>query len=126
LRLWSRSLIPQGKIALAVCREVVEQLEKAQEGRQLTKGERNLIKTLKMRILGIAAIEKSRAKQKSRLTWIRKGDANTKYFHLMANIRKKKNFIHALQSENGVVVTQRDKHEVIYNTHELMFLGHAP
>jgi hypothetical protein len=34
--------------------------------------------------------------KKSRIIWLRLGDANTKYFHLMANARKTKNFIHSL------------------------------
>jgi hypothetical protein len=65
----------------------------------------NLIKQLKARLLGLAAIEKSRARQKSRLTWLRKGDTNTKYFQLMTNIRKQKNFIHTLQSGDTVAIS---------------------
>jgi hypothetical protein len=65
----------------------------------------SLIKQLKARLLGLAAIEKSRARQKSRLTWLRKGDANTKYFQLMTNIRKQKNFIHTLQSGDMVAIS---------------------
>jgi hypothetical protein len=37
---------------------------------------------------GLAAIEKSRARQKCRITWHRKGDANTKFFQIMSDIRK--------------------------------------
>jgi hypothetical protein len=70
LRKWSRTLIPQGKMALAVCREVIEQLEKTQESRMITPQERALIKHLKHRILGLPAICKSRARQRSRLTWL--------------------------------------------------------
>ena len=35
-------------------------------------------KRLKLRILGLVAIEKSKLRQRSRITWIKKGDANTK------------------------------------------------
>jgi exonuclease III len=78
LQIWSKSLISQSKVATMVCREVIEQLERIQEIRQWSEGEKNLIQTLKVRLLGLAAIERSRARQKSRLTWLQKGDANTK------------------------------------------------
>jgi hypothetical protein len=73
-----------------------------------------LVRLLKSRILGLTAIQKSRAKQKSRLTWLRLGDANTKYFHLMANARKKKNHIHTLTTDNGVAVSEAKKQSVIH------------
>jgi hypothetical protein len=50
-RSWSRSLIPQTKVASAVCREVIQQLESTQEQRQLNLEERQLISTLKNRLL---------------------------------------------------------------------------
>jgi hypothetical protein len=112
---WSKSLMNQIKVALAICREVIAQLEKAQEVRSLSIQERELIKQLKHRILGLAAIHKSQARQRSRMIWLQKGDANTKLFHLMANSRKKKNHIRSLQSENGVAFSQADKHKVIFN-----------
>lgn len=59
LRPWSKTLIPQGKVAMAVCREVIFQLDLAQENRALTEAERDLRKTLKFRLLGLAAIEKA-------------------------------------------------------------------
>jgi hypothetical protein len=115
LRAWSRSLVPQGKIAMTICREVIGQLEKAQESRQLTTGEWNLIKELKIRILGLAAIERNKAKQKSRITWLQKGDANTRFFQLMVNVRKQRNFIHTLHIEDQLAVKQSEKQQAVYN-----------
>jgi hypothetical protein len=44
----------------------------------------------------------------------------------MANIRKQKNFIHALQTRNSVAVTQRQKHAAVYD-HFLEHVGtHIP
>jgi hypothetical protein len=53
---------------------------------------------------------------------MRLGDANTKYLHLMANLRKKKNCIQYLQTENGPAISKKCKHEVIYN-HYLQHSG---
>jgi hypothetical protein len=126
LKAWSKTVIPQGKLTMAICREVVDQLETAQEDRHLTVDETNLIKHLKVRFLGLAAIEKSRAKQKLRLTWLRKGDVNTKYFQLMANIRKQRNFIHPLHLGNSVVFGHQEKQDVVYQ-HYLQHIGtHVP
>jgi hypothetical protein len=72
LRTWSKSFTSQAKVVMAICREVIAQLQKAQENRILIDTERNLVQLLKMRLLGLAAIEKSRAKQKSRITWLKK------------------------------------------------------
>jgi hypothetical protein len=116
-RSWSRSLIPQTKVASAVCREVIQQLESTQEQRQLNLEERQLISTLKNRLLGLAAIEKCRARQKSILTWLKKGDANTRYFQCMANVRKQRNFIHALQVQgsNYLATSENNKQKVIFD-----------
>jgi hypothetical protein len=77
LKQWVRGIIQQKILAIATCREVIRQLEKVQEFRVWLAAEHNLIKLLKSRILGLAAVDRSRARQKSRLTWMRLGDANT-------------------------------------------------
>jgi hypothetical protein len=99
---------------MAICRDLIAQLETTLENRVLFAAERQLIKHLRLRLLGMAGIKKSRARQRSRITWMRQGDANTKFFHLMTNARKKKNFIHSLQTENVIALTQNAKHEAIY------------
>jgi hypothetical protein len=112
LSTWARKLIPLGKLTIIIYREVIAQLDNAQENRALTEDELQLKKLLKNRILGLASIERSRARQQSRLTWIRKGDANTKYFHIMASTRRKNNFIAVLNNGTNAVTSQRDKHQV--------------
>jgi hypothetical protein len=122
LRSWSKSLIPHTKLTMAIYREVIHQLEAASEMRLLTQQECDVIYVLKNRLMGLAVIEKCRARQKSRITWLRKGDANAKYFQIMANVRKQKNCIHTLQTDNHLASSQKDKHQVIYD-HFLNHLG---
>jgi exonuclease III len=57
LKSWSRKIVSQGKMAMAVCREVIAHLDIAQERRTLSPEERGLVKSLKLRLLGLAAIE---------------------------------------------------------------------
>jgi hypothetical protein len=73
LSAWAHTIIPMGKLAAVICREVIAHLESAQENRTLSEEEGHLKKLLKDRILGLAAIERSRACQQSRLTWLKKG-----------------------------------------------------
>jgi hypothetical protein len=101
LSAWSKKLIPMGKLAGHICREVIAQLDIAQESRALSEDEIQLRKLLKHMLLGLAAIDRSRARQKSRLTWLKKGDTNTKYFHTMANIRKTRNYITVLKNDSS-------------------------
>jgi hypothetical protein len=60
-------------------------------------------------------VEKSRAKKKkSRITWPKKGETNTRYFHLMANLRKQRNFVHALQGRDSIACSKKEKEEMVY------------
>jgi hypothetical protein len=126
IRTRSRRLIPHPKITMTICREVILQLETEQEARALSNAELALMKTLKLRILGRAAIEKTRARQKSRITWLRKGDANTKYFHLMANLRKQRNHILALQVDNSMVFSEKEKQQAVFSHFQSHIGTHVP
>lgn len=83
-----------------------------------------LRRRLKLRSTGLAVIEKSRMRQRSRLTYIRCGDANTKFFHLKANARSWKNYILCLQNEGGMVFSQQEK-EKVADEYFSEYLGNA-
>lgn len=76
--------------------EVIHRLDIAQESRPLTDAELLLRKGLKHRVLGYVVVERSRKRQASRITNLKEGDANTRFFHLKANARRRKNHIQRL------------------------------
>jgi hypothetical protein len=63
------------------------QLDQTQEQRPLDNYELRAHRVAKDKILALAAVQKIRLRQCSRLTWIRAGDANTKLSHLRGNCR---------------------------------------
>jgi hypothetical protein len=126
LTFYSKSLVSHSKLAMIICKDVILQLEVAQERRPLSLGEIELVSKLKLRILGLAAVERSRARQKSRINWLRKEDVNTKYFHLMANLRQQRNFIHVLHSRNSLAFSQKDKQDDVYDHFQHHLGTHVP
>lgn len=90
-------------------KEILLQLEAAHEQRMLTTLELDLHKQLKAHSMGLAAIEKIRIRQRSRLTYIHCGDANTKFFHIRASARRRKNYIHCLHTDKGIVINHEEE-----------------
>jgi hypothetical protein len=80
LLIWRWKTVGNFNVQLAIIQTVLTLLEKAQESRQLSGDELEFRRSLKMKILGLVAIQKARARQHSRLIWMRLGDANTNFF----------------------------------------------
>jgi len=98
---------------LAIVKELILRLETAQEDKALSPDETDLLRCLKTRSIGLALIEKSRMRQRSWLTNLRLGDANTKFFQLRANARSRKNYIQCLQKGNEILFAQEDKEKEV-------------
>ena len=113
LRQWSNSIISDARLQLLMANEVILRLDEAQEHRQLSEEEMHLRMKLKRRVLGLAAVERARRKQVSRITNLKLGDANTKYFHRRVTARRRKNHIQQLKKGQGWAVTHDEKASVI-------------
>jgi hypothetical protein len=95
---------------------VILHFDLAQENRVLNANERDLHARLKRKVVALAVVERARKKQSARITHIKEGDANTKFFHLRVNARRRKNHIQRLKHGNGWV-TEHGAKENIVHTH---------
>ena len=81
------------KLLMAVATFVICRFDKAQEARILTDQELWLCRTLELALLGMASLERTIERERSRMRWVKERDANTKLFQASANGRRVKNFI---------------------------------
>jgi hypothetical protein len=126
IKLWRKTKVGDTRLHLAISKELILRFETAQEERVLTQEELDLLNALKARALGLAVIEKSRIRQRARLTRIRLDDVNTKFFHLSASSRARKNFIHCLQPPIGNLAVAHEEKEKIIQEHFKSHLGTTP
>ena len=99
--------------------EVILRLDEAHEFRQLSPEEQTLRKRLKLRVQGLAVIERACHSQAARLRELKLGDANTKFFHRRTNTRRRKNFIQRLQKRDAEWVTTHDDKAAEIHAHFL-------
>ena len=97
-----------------MAQQVIMQFDIAQENRELNEAEFRIRAKLKKKVLGWAVIERARKRQCARATNLKEGDANTRYFHLRANGRRRKNFIQRLRVGPGWAVSHDEKQEIIH------------
>jgi hypothetical protein len=109
---WGERKVGNIKLKIAMANTLILRFDVAQESRVLTHAEAWLRRTLKHVVLGLASLERTIAQQRSRIRWLREGDANTKLFHAVANGRRTKNFIASVREGEELVTTQERKNEV--------------
>lgn len=115
LRKWAKGLIGQNKVLMCAAGQLIAILDVVQEYRALSDQEIRLRRDLKLKFLGMAAVEKLRAKQSSRLHFIRASEASSKLFFLQANGRRRKNYIQSLQTAEGMFYKHEEKEHIVFD-----------
>jgi hypothetical protein len=114
LRSWARGILGNNKVLLQATQKLIGILDVVQDYRPLSELEIKLKRDLKTCFLGLTAVEKLRARQKSRLVAIRAAEANEKLFYMQANGRRRKNTILSLESDSGAAFTHEDKAQLLF------------
>ncbi|KAM0881027.1 hypothetical protein ACQ4PT_033198 [Festuca glaucescens] len=99
-------------------------LDTAQERRPLVDDEIRLRQLLKRRVLGLASLEHTIARQRARVAGLCDTDASAQFFHIYASKRNKRNNITTLRAGDRLVVDQVEK-EQLATSYFLQLLGTA-
>jgi hypothetical protein len=84
------------------------------DNQNLTEAERRFRNCLKLNLLGIAALQRSHWRQRSRLAWLNEGDANTRFFHSKASARNRKKLVLSLLADDHAITSQEEKLQHIH------------
>ena len=114
LQSWGDSKVGNLKLQIAMANLVIHRLDAAQDSRVLSDEEWWLRRTLKQLVLGLSSLERTMARQRSRMKWIKEGDANSTLFHIVANGRRARNFIPCIKHNGERVTEQTGKEEVFF------------
>ncbi|CAM0950375.1 unnamed protein product [Alopecurus aequalis] len=115
LKKWSSQLHGDLALRAAVTSTLILLLDKAMEKRQLTEQELRFRAMLKVNSLGIAAIQRSIWRQRSRIQWLKEGEASTRFFHSKASARRRRNFVQNLVVDDVVITDQEGKEQAFFN-----------
>jgi len=104
LKSWSAKHVGSVRLQLAIAKEIVYRLDLAQDQRTLSVGEIALRRKAKLCSLGLASFQRTILRQRARITFLAEGDANTKFFHLQAYHRNRKNVITRLRVDDTIIM----------------------
>ena len=74
LQSWSQKKIGHIKTQLALAKEITHQLEIAQDSRPLSDSEKWLLFSLKKHSLALSSLQRTMARVRSRIGWLKEGD----------------------------------------------------
>lgn len=86
----------------------------AQDSRLLSWEESWLVRKLKQHCLVLAYLERTNARLRSRVHYLKEGDAYTSFFHMQARYRSKRKFISNLLDGERLVSSHEQMEEVLH------------
>jgi hypothetical protein len=121
LKSWSDKRVGNIRLQIEWAKELIFRLDVAQEDRQLSPLEAWLRRELKRKYLGLCSLQRTIARQRSRINWLREGEANTKYFHIHTSHRRRKNYIPQITHNDTILVEQTQIEDAFAEHYEQLF-----
>ena len=119
-------MVGNANTKLHQARELLHQLDIAQDNRPLSDLEAWLRRRLKQHCLALASLQRTIARVRSSISCLQEGDANTAFFHAHARYRKRKNFIAKLQVDDNVFLSHEEKEQAVWDFYNGLLGTHAP
>ncbi|XP_074299234.1 uncharacterized protein LOC141630292 [Silene latifolia] len=122
LQAWKKTSISRIGRDIDRKRKQLERLNEGDRDEESVRRRRKLV----AEISDLRRQEEQYWRQRSRALWLRDGDKNTKFFHMRAGERKRKNFIAKLIDDEGVIRMGDEKVGVVANNYfiELFSTAH--
>ncbi len=104
----------------------IQQLDTLEESQNLTLQQLDRRRQLKSHILKVVAEEEILWKARAKQHWLREGDDNTKFFHAMANGKRRENAINAVGDNGRLLYREGDKREYFFTKFKEVFAPISP
>lgn len=108
LRKWSRKLSNLNKL-IYNCNWVLSLLDGLEEQRTLSRLETSFKRLVTGHLNGLKEAKRIYWRQRNTCRWVKFGDENSHFFHLMATTAHKRNFIVSLTDQNGDEIMDHDQ-----------------
>jgi hypothetical protein len=112
LQHWGAKRVGNIRDQILVANEVIFRLEAAQDSRDLAEAETDLRRMLKLRVLGLASLERTIARQRAHVMSLKDGDATTQFFRICYSTRARRGHIARLRDGDLTADDQGDKEEL--------------
>jgi hypothetical protein len=106
---WSDKQVGHVRLQLALAKDLLHRLEMAHDERPLTPAEIWFKNRLKKQSLLLSSFKRTMARLRSKISWLKEGDANTRFFHMHARHRKRKNFVAMLVDGDRILTNHIEK-----------------
>lgn len=111
---WKREYLKRKNYQKKLCSECMQWMVVQGENRSLTEVEKLLKELLGKRQQQLVIMEEERWKQRAKQLWVQQGDKNTRFFHQMATIRKRKNMVQTITQGDVQIIEHRGKAKVFF------------